>query len=87
MELPEDIGDIVRMALYHHTKSSRSKAIRHLEESPYRVRSCFEKKDGVYMRLEEVNGSHSDIWVCNVPEEYFGVEFPESCPFIVTIAE
>ncbi|MBT6995634.1 hypothetical protein HN865_01160 [Candidatus Woesearchaeota archaeon] len=87
MELPGSIAEVVKMALYHPEKRSRSSAIKHLEESSYRVRSCFQGKNGAYMRLEERDGLEKDIWVCGIPEEYFGVEYPESHPFIVTIAE
>jgi len=85
--LPENIEDIVRMALYHPENFIRSKVKKHLEESPYRIRSCFECKDGVYIRLEERDGLSSDHYVCDIPTEYFGVKHPKAHPFIVTIAK
>jgi hypothetical protein len=84
---PESIEDMIKMALYHPENHIRCKVKRFLEDSTYGVRSCFEKKDGVYVSLEDRDGKQAYIRVCDIPVEYFGVEHPESHPFIVTIAE
>ncbi len=85
--ISDNIEDVVKMALYHHSNLTRSKARKNLEDSSYRIRSCFESEDGVYMRLEERNGLQTDVKVCDIPEEYFGVKSPKAHPFIVTIVE